>query len=459
MSQREGSSDHANHWDIADYWPFTELPESAGKLLSDAALSFELEDGQWLFHEGDPADALFVLVVGELDIFQAQQWRKRLEAGACIGELPLVVGGQRVRSGAVRAVGRCRLLGLSYSDVRRLLTRRVFDALLTPVTQRHLEQLESGLANLFGKLSLPLLVEIESSMVQRHLKIGEVLFERGDSLEHVWLVDEGRLEVLLDRDLGGARGLQRVAELGPGQPVGELAVLVGGERSATVRALRDTWLRGLSAANFEALLMRHPHAALGLAKTLARRLMRANQQPVVISRPRTMVLLPTDAEVDLRGFVDALVEHMEGNVAVLGASNFVADAPTAAELSDDPSIRRFGTWLSRAEGDHDAVVLLVQPEPDGWTRACVGAADEIVLVGRSDSDPKLNAVERGLEAGEFPGEVGSLVLCHPPGTPVVEDDGALGPWVQLRPKLVFLHRVVLGDRRDLARLGRGLFRA
>lgn len=446
--------------DIANYWPFTELPESAGKLLSNAALSLELEDGQWLFHEGDPADALFVLVEGELDIFQAEQWRKRLETGACIGELPLVVGGHRVRSGAVRAVGHCRLLGLSYTDVRKLLTLRVFDALLTPVTQRHLAQLEAGLATLFGKLTLPLLVEIEASMVQRHLRSGEILFTRGDSLEHVWLVDEGRLEVLVERDLGGGRGrgLSRVAELGPGQPVGELAVLVGGERSATVRALRDTWLRGLSAANFEALLMRHPHAALGLAKTLARRLMRANQQPVLIDVPRTMALLPADDSVDLRAFADALVDQLEGSAAILDAASFAAEAPTAATLADDPSLRRFGTWLARTEADHDAVLLLVRPHGDAWTRVCLEAADEVVLVCRSDSDVALNRVEHALAAGELAGEVTSLVLCHPPGTLIVEDDGMLEPWVGLRPKLVFLHRVALGDRRDFARLGRGLFR-
>jgi CRP-like cAMP-binding protein len=442
-------------WDIANYWPFAELPESAGKLLSAAALSLELEDGQWLFHEGDPADALFVLVEGELDIFQAEQWRKRLEVGACIGELPLVVGGQRVRSAAIQAVGHCRLLGLSYTDVRRLLSRRVFDALLTPVTERHLAKLEMGLANLFGKLPLELLVEIEASMVQRHLRSGEVLFERGDSLEHVWLVDEGRLEVVLER----ADGPQRVAELGPGQPVGELAVLIGGERSATVRALRDTWLRGLSAANFEALLMRHPHAALGLAKTLARRLMRANQQPVVINVPRTMALLPSDDEVDLLGFAQSLVEQLEGSAAVLDFAGFITEAPNAAFLTDDPSIHRFGGWLSRAEADHDAVLLIVKPQPDPWTRVCIEAADEVVLVGRSDSAIELNPVERALAAGEIAGEATSLVLCHPPGTLIVEDDGTLEPWVRSRPKLVFLHRVTLGDRRDFARLGRGLFRA
>jgi CRP-like cAMP-binding protein len=440
---------------IANYWPFAELPESARKLLSEAALSLELEDGQWLFHEGDPADALFVLVEGELDIFQSEQWRKRLDTGACIGELPLVVGGQRVRSAAVRAVGHCRLLGLSYTDVRRLLTRRVFDALLTPVTERHLAQLETGLANLFGKLPLELLVEIEASMVQRHLRSGEVLFARGDSLEHVWLVDEGRLEVLIERE----DGPHRVAELGPGQPVGELAVLVGGERSATVRALRDTWLRGLSAADFEALLMRHPHAALGLAKTLARRLMRANQQPVVIDKPRTMALLPTDHDVDLHGFAHALVEQLEGSAGILDVARFIAEAPNAALLADDPSLHRFGTWLSHAETDHDAVLLLVHSHADPWTRVCIDAADEVVLVGRSDSEIGLNPVERALAAGEITGEVTSLVLCHPPGTLINEDDGTLEPWVRLRPKLVFLHRVTLGDRRDFARLGRGLFRA
>jgi CRP-like cAMP-binding protein len=445
----------ATQWDIAKFWPFTELPESAGKLLSAAALSLELEDGQWLFHEGDPADALFVLVEGELDVVQAEQWRKRLETGACIGELPLVVGGQRVRSAAIRAVGRCRLLGLSYTDVRRLLSRHVFDGLLTPVTQRHLAQLEAGLTNLFGKLPLELLIEIEGAMLQRHLRHGEVLFARGDSLEHVWLVDEGRLEVLVER----ADGLQRVAELGPGQPVGELAVLIGGERSATVRALRDTWLRGLSAANFEALLMRHPHAALGLAKTLAQRLMRANQQPVVIGASRTMALLPADDAVDLRGFAQALVEQLESNAVVLDVAGFLAEAPTSASLDDDPSIHRFGAWLSRAEAQNDAVLLLVHPRTDAWTRVCIDAADEVVLVGRSDSEIQLNSVEHALAAGELAGEVTSLVLCHPPGTLIVEDDGALEPWVRLRPKLVFLHRVTLGDRRDFARLGRGLFRS
>jgi CRP-like cAMP-binding protein len=442
--------------DLASFWPFDALPEAAGKLLSASALSLELEHDTWLFHQDDPADALFVLVSGQLDIYQGDPpvWRKRLDAGACIGELPLVVGGQRVRSGSIRAVGSCRLIGLGYSDVRRLLTRRVFDALLTPVTERHLARLELGLANLFGKLPLPLLVEIDGAMIQRHLAAGEVLFNANDSLRHVWLVDEGRLEVLVDRD----GQPQRVAEIGPGQPVGELAVLIGGERTATVRALRDTWLRGLTAPTFEALLMRHPGAALGLARTLARRLVQANQQPVVVNPPRTLAFVPAQPHLDLRSFANALVEQLSGSVRVLGPDNFAADAPGAVRLDDDPAMRRFGEWLSAAEGEHDAVVLLVSGEHDAWTRACVSAADEVILVADSGSVPALTEVERAMLEGEARGGVMQLVLCHPPGTATPGDESVLMPWLEARSQLVFLHEVAIGDRRDFSRLGRGLFR-
>jgi CRP-like cAMP-binding protein len=441
---------------LASYWPFDALPEAAGRVLSACALSLELDPDTWLFHQGDPADALFVLVEGQLDIYQGEppRWRKRLDVGACIGELPLVVGGQRVRSGSVRTVGPCHLIGLGYSDVRRLLTRRVFDELLTPVTERHLARLETGLATLFGKLPLSMLVEIDGAMVPQHLAAGEVLFEGDDSSRHVWLVDEGRLEVLVERD----GQPQRVAEIGPGQPVGELAVLIGGERTATVRALRDTWLRGLSAPTFEALLMRHPGAALGLARTLARRLIQANQQPVLVNHPRTLALVPAQPGLDLRSFADALVEQLSSSAAVLDAANFATDAPGAVRLDDDPSMRRFGEWLSAAETGHDAVLLLVSGELDGWTRACVSAADEVVLIADSGPVPPLTAVEHAMMTGDSPAELIQLVLCHPPGTPIPTDEVVVEPWLEARPALVFLHEVAKGDRRDFSRLGRGLFR-
>ena len=69
--------------DIAGYWPFTELPEAAGAAVSEAALSFTLAPDKWLVRQGEVADALFVLVEGELDMYQGNppRWRNLLLLG------------------------------------------------------------------------------------------------------------------------------------------------------------------------------------------------------------------------------------------------------------------------------------------------------------------------------------------------------------------------------------------
>lgn len=447
--------------DIASYWPFSELPASASQVLSDAALSFELGPKRWLFHQGDMADALFVLVSGELDLYQGDplRWRKRVESGSCIGELPLVIGGNRRRTASIRAVGRCELLVLRYADIRRLLSRRVFDSLLEPVSQRHLERLELGLSKMLGKLPLELLVEVDATMIPRRLAAGEVLFEQGDPLEHVWLVDEGRLEVLVNlpsEQHASELELRRVAEIGRGQPVGELAVLVGGERSATVRAMRDTWLRGLSAATFEALLLGHPGAALGLAKTLANRLVHANEAPVVVRRPHCVALVPIDGQVDVDTLGAGLAESLDSPTVVAGADSFAAHAPGVGELDEQPARRSFGEWLSTLESDYDAIVLVLGPHADAWSRACVEAADELVLVARPDSSPQLSALERSFAEMSVAAQALSLVLLREPGSEPVGDQ-VFQPWLERRPQLLYLHQISIGDRRELLQLGRGMF--
>ena len=66
------------------------------------------------------------------------------------------------------------------------------------------------------------------------LPAGAVLIRQGDPPGSAFAVRTGRLEVLVDDTV--------VRELGPGQVLGELALLTGEPRSATVRARRDTTL-------------------------------------------------------------------------------------------------------------------------------------------------------------------------------------------------------------------------
>jgi hypothetical protein len=63
----------------------------------------------------------------------------------------------------------------------------------------------------------------------RHLKAGDILVRQGDAGDEVYLLLDGVLAVDVDDDV--------VAEVGPGAILGERAILEGGRRSATLRAV------------------------------------------------------------------------------------------------------------------------------------------------------------------------------------------------------------------------------
>src|SRR5262249_48484105 len=81
----------------------------------------------------------------------------------------------------------------------------------------------------------------------------QVLFTAGDPGDGFYLVDEGLLKVNVVSSAGSERIL---AILGPGDLVGELAIIDGAPRSASVTAIRDSKLRFVSRTAFEAVATR-----------------------------------------------------------------------------------------------------------------------------------------------------------------------------------------------------------
>ena len=84
---------------------------------------------------------------------------------------------------------------------------------------------------------------------------GEVLLKEGDTADCVLLLLSGGLEVFVERD-----GKDLVlTETKPGTVVGELAVLCGIPRSASVRAQESAAVLEWSDEAFRTLLLRDPH--------------------------------------------------------------------------------------------------------------------------------------------------------------------------------------------------------
>ena len=101
------------------------------------------------------------------------------------------------------------------------------------------------------------------------LTADETLFMAGDAGDGCYRINEGLLKVTMVSRAGGERIL---AFLGAGAIVGELSLIDGFPRSASVVAVRDAQLSFLSRAAFEEFAKAHPEVYKSLVALLAARL-------------------------------------------------------------------------------------------------------------------------------------------------------------------------------------------
>jgi CRP/FNR family transcriptional regulator, cyclic AMP receptor protein len=105
------------------------------------------------------------------------------------------------------------------------------------------------------------------------LKADQVLFIAGDEGNGCYRVEEGLLKASVSAPSGSERIL---AIFGPGAVVGELSMIDGGLRSASVTALRDSKLTFVSRAAFDAFGQQSPELWRNVMVLLARRLRDTN---------------------------------------------------------------------------------------------------------------------------------------------------------------------------------------
>lgn len=103
----------------------------------------------------------------------------------------------------------------------------------------------------------------------RHVAGGDKVFRAGDRGDCLFIVLSGRVSI--------AAGGMVVEKVGPGGIFGEMALLDGHERSATVTASEAVELACLDEAAFLDLISRHPRFALQVMRVLSARIRRANQ--------------------------------------------------------------------------------------------------------------------------------------------------------------------------------------
>ncbi len=274
------------------------------------------------------------------------------------------------------------------------------------------------------------------------LKRGDVLVRQGDMADALYVVVTGRFAITID-----GRG-HIVAELGPGQPIGEIAFLAGGPRTATVTALRDSVVLRLGRAEFEALSANNPGIWRTLTVTLAGRLAEANvsKPPPPDPRPRTIAIVRAGASRVPEDFVARLMSVLQrAHSALLVRGETVREVLPAGTRLDSAEATRA---LNALEGRHDYVLFLADDELTPWSEKAIRQADLVLSVGRHGADPRPNALE-GLAAELLPADGQRLVLLHETRAPIA----GTARWLEGR-SIAMHHHVALDEPGDTERLYR-----
>lgn len=116
---------------------------------------------------------------------------------------------------------------------------------------------------LFSQCSKKELAEIAGIADELDLRAGKVLMQEGERGREFFVVLSGEVEV--------RRKGRKVRTLGPGNFVGEIALLSHVPRSATVTAVTDIDVLVITDSAFLGLLERSPAIAVKVARTLAER--------------------------------------------------------------------------------------------------------------------------------------------------------------------------------------------
>ncbi|HEX3500979.1 MAG TPA: cyclic nucleotide-binding domain-containing protein, partial [Stellaceae bacterium] len=225
---------------------------------------------------------------------------------------------------------------------------------------------------------------------------GAVLFREGETADYFYIVISGRLGVVIE----AAPNEQRfVTQIGIGETVGEMGMITGEKRTATVVAIRYTELLGFSKAAFDRLTARHPELIRRLLDVLARRLAATTH---AISEPRvakTIAIVPIGDDVPAADFARNLATAIAGD-------------GLRVELVDEADIGHPIEWFYTIEAAHDLVLYLAADGDSVWSKFCLRQADRVAFLATAHRERPQRAIVPPMRqpGRDVPAD---LVLLHP----------------------------------------------
>ncbi|KAI0175910.1 lysophospholipase NTE1 [Hypoxylon sp. FL1284] len=264
------------------------------------------------------------------------------------------------------------------------------------------------LTNLLPKLIL----HIDFALEWVQVNAGQVIFQKDEESEAIYLVLNGRLRLLEDRKDGGVNVR---AEFGQGDSVGELEVMTESTRGGSLHAIRATELVKFPRTLFNSLAQEHPNITIKISKIIASRMRLLVDDPTIPSGKeatsstsinkisstlniRTVAILPVRSGIPVVEFGNRLMNAL----AQVGTPNGATSLNQAAILGhlgkhafNKMGKLKLAQYLADLEEKYGLVVYVADTSvTSAWTQTCITQADCILLVGLAEGSPEIGEYER-----------------------------------------------------------------
>lgn len=234
---------------------------------------------------------------------------------------------------------------------------------------------------LLSTLPADALETLASEVEWLRVHAGEVVFHEGDTADSACFVLRGRLRASVQEDDRS----RMLGEVGPGQPVGELGLLAGVPRTATVRAVRDTDLVRLAQSTLDRLLLAAPDAIGGLVRVVAARAALSGRAAgrSAGTNSSTVAIVTTQDAIDRAAFARRLLGALEAH-----GHTFHWQGSSDAEESGSELI----ATLDAHDRSPGLAVLEIDPQDADAASAALRQADRILVVADAAEPPGLGRV-------------------------------------------------------------------
>ena len=220
--------------------------------------------GEVIFERNAPGSSLFGIADGEVrvEINPTDPWiTVPIGKGKIFGEVGLISG--RRRGATIRAGTDCILVEISRSAALKLMSA-------VPAAQREVTRTttERSLLQIFKSGLTPEdLTDVIASAKVETIRAGQAIIKEGETGDDIFIIRSGSM--IVEKSIGGKPVF--LSYVPAGSYVGEMSVIDGGPRTATVRAAVKSDVIKLSGESFRALLDAKPGLTARLREDMSSR--------------------------------------------------------------------------------------------------------------------------------------------------------------------------------------------